>query len=438
MNLGGWGNYPRAEVALSHARGAAEIRGEIAAHDHLIARGNGRSYGDSALNPAATLSLLPSNRFMDFDPQTGLLTCEAGVLLSDILSMFVPRGWFIPVTPGTRFVTIGGMIAADVHGKNHHHAGSFSQHVVQLNLMGADGEINPCSPTQNAERFWATCGGMGLTGVIASAVIRLVPIATAYIRQTTKRTNNLAETMQAFSDAHASTYSVAWIDCLAGGDALGRAVLYLGEHAAPADLPAEKRANPFSIAPKNTHRIPFYLPEFLLNRWSACAFNHLYYRGAKTGDALVDYETFFYPLDAVREWNRLYGRAGFVQYQCVLPLDASAKGIAALLERIRGSGLGAFLAVLKLLGDEGRGLLSFPMRGYTLALDFPATAPVFALLNALDAIVAEHGGRIYLAKDARMNAAMMRAGYPRLEAFLQQRGTAPKFTSLQSQRLGLS
>jgi FAD/FMN-containing dehydrogenase len=434
MKLSGWGNYPRAQVHLAQARGDAEIKAAVTANNHLIARGNGRSYGDCALNPLATLSMLRRDRLIDFNTQTGLLTCEAGILLSDMLSLFVPRGWFIPVTPGTQFVTVGGMIAADVHGKNHHHAGSFSQHVVQLNLMHADGEIIACSPTQNADKFWATCGGMGLTGIIMSAVIRLLPIETAYIQQTVKRTANLAETMQAFTDAAATSYSVAWIDCLATGDALGRSLLYFGEHAKRADMPPNQPS--LKIAARKTLSVPCYAPGFLLNRFSAAAFNHLYYACAKTGDSLVDLDRFFYPLDRIQHWNRLYGRKGLLQYQCVLPLHASAVGIAALLERIRSAGLGAFLAVLKLLGDEGKGPLSFPMRGYTLALDFPATEAVFALLRELDTIVAAHGGRVYLAKDARMDAAMLRQGYPRLDVFLQHR--VQKFTSLQSQRLGLS
>ncbi len=436
--LSGWGRYPRVDVRTARVRGMEETLDSIHASDSLIARGNGRAYGDSALNKNVTLSLLPSDRILAFDAESGRLTCEAGFLLADLLAIFVPRGWFVPVTPGTKHVTIGGMIAADVHGKNHHINGSFGAHIESLELALADGQVVRCSPQENADVFAATCGGMGLTGVILSATFRLVRVETAYLRQETLKANNLAEIMTLFEQSQQWAYSVAWIDCLARGASLGRSLLYRGEHARLSELPAASMQHPLQIEAKRQLRLPCDLPRWALNRWSMTAFNAWYYRRARPGMALVDYDTFFYPLDALREWNRMYGRNGFVQYQCVLPKAASAEGIVQLLERISRSGRASFLAVLKLFGRQD-GMLSFPMEGYTLALDFPADAQTFRLLDELDVIVANHGGRLYLAKDARMDAAMLR-GYAHLEAFRSVRWRVDperKFSSLQSERLGL-
>lgn len=438
MRLSGWGNYPRVEARCRRVRGAAQVLTAIAEEPSLIARGNGRSYGDAAINQQATLEMRPSDRILAFDQAGGVLTCEAGILLADIIETFLPRGWFIPVTPGTKFVTLGGMIAADVHGKNHHVAGSFGNHVLSLDLALADGTVVRCTRDENPELFAATCGGMGLTGIIVSASVRLIPVETTLIRQETLRANDLAEVMGQFEESSGSTYSVAWIDCLAQGGRLGRSILYRGEHALAAEMSGGRPA----LAPihKRTRRIPVDFPAFTLNRWSVKAFNELYYRTNKAGTALIDYETFFYPLDAILDWNRIYGRPGFVQYQCVLPKASSRAGMTALLNRIAASGQGSFLAVLKLFGKGSDSPLSFPMEGYTLALDFRASPAVFSLLLELDAIVIDHGGRLYLAKDARMGASMLARGYPGLDSFrtlCQRIDPGGKFGSLQSQRLGL-
>jgi FAD/FMN-containing dehydrogenase len=433
--LSGWGNYPRVAVRQIEARDAASACAAIRAHASLIPRGNGRAYGDAALNLHATLSMLPSRRILAFDAEAGRVTCEAGLLLSELLDVIVPTGWFVPVTPGTKFVTIGGMVATDVHGKNHHRAGCFGDHVEALSIALADGSIAQCSPTENPDLLAATRGGMGLTGAILTVTFRLIPIRTVFIRQETRRAANLQEAMALFEDASAWTYSVAWIDCLARGAALGRSLLYLGEHAAPDEVPVGAAA----AARRVTRRVPMDFPGFALNRWSVGAFNALYYRRGRPGQAIVDYDRYFYPLDALLEWNRIYGRSGFLQYQCVLPKPASAAGLTALLDRIARAGTGSFLAVLKLFGTQD-GLLSFPMEGYTLALDFPARAATFGLLLELDAIVADHGGRLYLAKDARTSAGMLRRFYPRLDEFqaLRRRfDPAGRFSSLQSERLGL-
>jgi FAD/FMN-containing dehydrogenase len=279
---------------------------------------------------------------------------------------------------------------------------------------------------------------MGLTGVILSASLRLIPVETASIRQETRRARDLAEAMEQFEQSHSWTYSAAWIDCLARGGRLGRSLLYLGEHAREDEVPSAKAT--LRTSRKKAHRVPVDFPTLTFNRWSVSAFNELYYHRAKPGSAFIDYDAYFYPLDSVLEWNRIYGRSGFVQYQCVIPKAAGRAGIAVLLERIARAGLGSFLAVLKLFGPGNDGMLSFPMEGYTLALDFPASPAVFSLLLELDAIVADHGGRLYLAKDARMGAALLALGYPRLETFRALRRRVDpqgKFSSLLSQRLGL-
>ena len=390
-----------------------------------------------ALNPQATLSMLGTRGVLAFDPGAGRISTEAGLLLADLIEHILPHGWFVPVTPGTKFVSVGGAVAADVHGKNHHGAGSFANHVEALELALADGRVVTCSATQHPDMFAATCGGMGLTGIVLSVTLRLLRVETSLIRQDTRRCANLFDVMAAFEEARHWTYSVAWIDCLAKGAALGRSLLFLGEHARRDEV----RQGTGMLVPtrRRALRVPVDFPSWALNRWSVFAFNELYWRRARPGTDCVDYDAYFYPLDAVLEWNRIYGRPGFVQYQCVLPKAASAAGLTALLTRISEAGAGSFLSVLKLFGAQG-GVLSFPMEGFTLALDFPADRKTFALLDELDAIVADHGGRLYLAKDARMGAALFARGYPHLAEFRALRAKVDpgqKFWSAQSRRLGL-
>jgi FAD/FMN-containing dehydrogenase len=435
--LSGWGRFPRLACRVIAPADADAAVASAAVEPSLIAFGNGRAYGDAALNPAATMAMRGCAGVEAFDPETGLLVVRAGTLLADVIGDFLPRGWFPPVTPGTRFVTLGGMVAADVHGKNHHRAGTFGAHVAWLDLALADGRVLRCSATENPEVFAATCGGMGLTGIILRVAFRMMKVETRLIRQETLRAPGLDAVMDLFQASEDWTYSVAWIDCLSGGASLGRSVLTRGEHARAAEAPAP-------LAPPRARgwRMGFDLPGFALNRWSVRAFNALYYRAGRPGIALVDLQPFFYPLDAILEWNRIYGRSGLFQYQCVLPLDASRAGLGALLRCIAGRGAGSFLSVLKRFGAVPAacpGMLSFPMEGYTLALDFRATAANLRLAQELDAIVADHGGRLYLAKDARMAPAMMRAypGLPRFRAARAQLDPAGKFASAQSRRLGL-
>jgi FAD/FMN-containing dehydrogenase len=418
--------------------GAAAVIGGLDRLPDSVARGNGRSYGDASLNPAATIDMRRVDHLLDFDAATGLLACEGGVLLSELIDAMLPRGWFPPVTPGTRFVTVGGMIASDVHGKNHHVAGSFCDHLAWIDLAIGEGRVLRCSPETHADLFAATCGGMGLTGVIVRAAFRMLRVGSSAIRQRTLRAPTLDHAFAHFEATLDWTYSVAWIDCLATGRDLGRSAIMLGEHADPAELPAPRRAHPFARPAPRPKRVPVDLPAFVLGGTSVRLFNRAYYAAQREGTRIVDLDPYFYPLDALLDWNRIYGRAGFVQYQCALPLDASRSGIAELLSAIADAGTGSFLAVLKRLGPASFGTLSFPIEGYTLALDFPVSAANLALLDRLDAIAHAHGGRVYLAKDARLSPAAFAAGYPRLDEFRAVRrafGLDRHFSSSLSRRL---
>ncbi len=435
----GWGRYPSIDAKSFTFNSEADLRARLKSisSGSAIARGLGRSYGDSSLSENL-LSTSRLNRFISFDDTTGDLVCESGVSLSEILDVFVPRGWFLPVTPGTRFVTVGGAIASDVHGKNHHNAGSFSNHVKWIDLILADGSVARCSKSERPELFMATCAGYGLTGVILRAAVRLQTIETAYIRERTIRTKNLDEALVAFDEQAGWTYSVGWIDCLAGGKHLGRSVLMLGEHATRRDIGESK--DPFRLRPNRELSVPFELPGFFLNTMTVRAFNSVYYGKASSGERIVRYEPFFYPLDGVHNWSRIYGKRGFVQYQLVLPKESGKEGLKKILERTASKGLGSFLAVLKLFGKEDAPYLSFAKEGYTLALDFPITSSLFKELDEMDSVVSNYGGRIYPTKDSRMKGEMFYAGYPQIDKFKEVRAAVDpnrRFESLQSRRLGI-
>jgi len=432
MHLKSWGNYPIIESSSQQFDSASKLSGILSSPNDMIPYGNGRSYGDSALNKAQ-IWVKPYNYFLSFNEQDGILHCQAGTILAEILESFVPRGWFLPVTPGTRFVTVGGAIASDVHGKNHHVAGSFSNHVIEFTMMLADGKVVTCSHENHAELFRATCGGMGLTGVILDAVIRLIPIRSSMINQVTVKTANLKETFEAFEQYGDYTYTVAWIDCLATGDNIGRSLLFAGEHSEHGPLVYESRIK---------LDIPVPFPGATLNHYSIKAFNTLYYHKVTStvSTQKVDINSFFYPLDTIGHWNRIYGKQGFLQYQFVLPKEASYEGLLQILKKIAASGKGSFLAVLKLFGKANSNYLSFPMEGYTLALDFKIEAGLFELLDQLDEIVVEFGGRFYLAKDARVSKHVFESGYPEINKFREIRRTLKaeeKFSSLQSVRVGI-
>ena len=432
MELSGWGRYPRVQADVQFPQRLSDFNAAVKLGYPLIARGLGRSYGDSSLANHVVETRCYS-RFQAFDEYSGLLTCDAGVSLAEILEVFVPKGWFLPVTPGTRFVTVGGAIASDVHGKNHHVDGTFGQHVTEIRMILGNGEEVVTSPIHNADLFYATCGGMGLTGIITSATIRLKPIKSSQISETTIKAADLEAVLNAFEENQEATYSVAWIDCLAKGKSLGRSLLMLGEHADIGDL---------LVPEAKTLSIPFDMPTALLNHGTIQAFNTLYYNRIRQQKSIrtVGYEPFFYPLDKVAHWNRLYGKPGFIQYQFVVPKEGGLPGMRSILERITASGRGSFLAVLKAFGKANKNLLSFPIEGYTLALDFKAEPVVFELLSELDKLVLNFGGRLYLTKDARMSEATFKASYPNWQQFEEIRGryhTLGKFASRQSHRLGL-
>jgi decaprenylphospho-beta-D-ribofuranose 2-oxidase len=441
VKISGWGRYPVVDAQLLHPRSVEAVRALLMSHDSVIARGNGRAYGDSAINRMATISMLRLDHFLAFDDESGQLTAQAGVSLADMIETFLPRGWFPAITPGTKFVTLGGMIAADVHGKNHHRDGSLRECVDWIDVMGADGEISRCSRDCNAELFDSTLGGMGLTGIILQAAIRLRRVETGWIRQTTIPAANLRAVMASFEEASEATYSVAWIDCQSANEQLGRSVLILGEHASRADLPPETRETPLVLRKKRRLIVPLDLPSFALTSLSVRAFNVLYHRRhvRAAGVTLVDWDSYFYPLDSILGWNRIYGRRGFVQFQCVLPLEAAEQGLSEILETTARARAGSFLAVLKRLGPQ-ESRFSFPTAGYTLAMDFPVSPKTFQLLEILDAITVRHGGRFYLAKDSRLSASTLRAADPRAEMFACMRretGQATRFHSSQSERLSL-
>lgn len=434
MKLTGWGKYPSIDAELaSPATSEGLLRQAVEQPQPAqIARGLGRSYGDSALAPHI-ISTVNLDQQLAFDEASGLLTCAAGASLEGILRDFVPKGWFLPVTPGTKFVTVGGAVASDVHGKNHHLEGSFANHLTSLKVATVSEGIVECSRNQRPELFHATCGGMGLTGVVMEATFQLKRIRSASIDQTLIKANNLGQALALFEEHHTSTYSLAWVDCLATGKSFGRSLLMLGEHAEEGDLIPGK---PSRLA------VPVDMPSALLNRPAMQLFNTLYYYRALMGsrNSQVHYEPFFYPLDGIHHWNRMYGKKGFTQYQFVLPKAAGLAGINALLGRIAASKHAPFLAVLKVFGKGNGNYLSFPMEGYTLALDFKLKRGLFQLLDELDEAVIAYGGRIYLAKDARMSEATLKQGYPDWQRFMEVRrhyGADKVFNSLQSQRLGL-
>jgi decaprenylphospho-beta-D-ribofuranose 2-oxidase len=446
QQLTGWGGIDPHTARVYRPGKRRELRDCLAQPQSggMIARGLGRSYGDSAtLENGAVVLSERLNRFVAFDQQSGLLTCEAGVTFADVLETFVPRGYFLPVTPGTKYVTIGGAIAADIHGKNHHRQGSFGNFVESFDLWTGRNELWHCSRTENADVFWATIGGMGLTGYIVTATFRLIPIETSTMRVDRRRVANLNELLQQLAELDdRTTYSVAWVDCLATGEKLGRSVVFSGEHARQGELPADRAANPLFLLRRKRISVPFFFPAFALNRFSVAAFNELYYRAhPMRADMLVPLDSFFYPLDAIGQWNRIYGRRGFVQYQALLPIESSREGVTELLEAIAQSRQASFLAVLKRTGDADDGMLSFCKPGITLALDLPNTgAALRDLARQLDAIVLDHGGRIYLAKDALTTSAAVSRMYPRLDEFRQVKARIDpekKFVSAQARRLGL-
>jgi decaprenylphospho-beta-D-ribofuranose 2-oxidase len=443
--LSGWGNHPREPCLVAVAEKTSQLPQLVtdASVRDQIARGLGRAYGDSALNRSGGVIVQTRlNRFRAFNEQTGELECEAGVSLAEIIECLLPQGWFPPVTPGTRFVTVGGAIAADVHGKNHHAVGSLGNFVQWLDLLLASGEMLRCSPSEHAPLFWATVGGMGLTGIIVRACIKLARVPSAYCRVQYRRCRDLDQTLELLESTNSQyAYSVAWIDCLARGPRLGRSVLMLANNAAVDELPDRQRAAPLRLPARRVRSVPCQLPGSVLNRVSVSLFNELYYRSHGDCERLVDFDSFFYPLDSLLHWNRIYGRRGFAQYQALLPPKTSRRGMAELLGEIGEAGLGSFLAVLKSSGQATPGVLSYLYPGHTLALDLPNVGERLVKLCArLDQILLRHGGRLYLAKDSMTDRESFAAMYPRLGEFQQlknQIDPSRRFVSSQARRLGI-
>ena len=424
-----WGNYPKHNskyFEFDIDNKSSLFRGKT------IPYGNGRSYGDSCLSENI-IGFNKWNHFLSFEKRLGILTIQSGVLLSEILEVIVPKGWFLKVNPGTKLITVGGAIASDIHGKNHHVEGCFSECVNWFSLLLPSGEIFKCSREENQEMFYSTCGGMGLTGYIIDVEIQLKPINSIYINQKTIKTKNLKETFEVFETIKNEPYSVAWIDCLSKGDKIGRSLIMSGDFDDDGNL---------NYSPKKRLNIPFNFPSFSLNTLTVKIFNFLYYNRVfkKISFQKVEFDSFFFPLDSIKNWNRIYGKKGFTQYQFILPKKESFEGLKSILNEISNSGKGSFLAVLKLYGKENRNYLSFPLEGYSLALDFKIEKGLFELLDRLDEIVLKHKGRIYLSKDVRVSKEVFEKGYPQINKF---RGIRKKyklnevFSSLQSKRVGI-
>jgi len=413
QNVTNWGKFPKVEAKLYEAQFLKTIQDINKGNKQFIARGNGRSYGDASL--AETIfSTKKLNKFISFDNEKGILECQSGVLLSEILSFIVPKAWFLSVTPGTKYISIGGAIASDVHGKNHHADGSFCEFVYSLVLLTEKNEILEVSKTENENLFWETCGGMGQTGIILSAKIQLLKIETSFIKQKKIVTNSIEETILAFEKYSKYRYSVAWIDCLKKGKNAGRSIITFGDFATKEELPLKFQTD---YLKKNNEEkkinIPFYFPDFALKNWSVRLFNFLYYNKEfkKNVDSICHFDSFFYPLDILLNWNKIYGKKGFIQYQFVLPLEKDNKTLLKVFKMIVNNGEGSFLSVLKLLGKENKSKFCFPMEGYTLALDFKVSKKIFAFLDELDKIIIAAGGRIYLTKDSRMKKEIFDKSY---------------------------
>ena len=447
VTLTGWGRISPSAAELAEpasAASAAELLSGGTAARGVIPRGLGRSYNNAAqCAGGVVISTARLNRILSLDASTGLATCEAGVSLEQLMVAGLPAGWFVPVSPGTRQVSVGGAIAADVHGKNHHVAGSFARHVRSFEIVLPGGEPRTVTPQSDPALFWATAGGMGLTGLIVRATVQLKRVATSRVRVDTVRTADIDETMATLAEHDRGYgYTVAWSDSLARGVGLGRSVITSGDFAEPADLPPDDREDPFAFRPGARLGVPPGFPPGLVNRYTVAVANEAWYRKAprsRRGE-LQAIGTFFHPLDGIRNWNRVYGPGGFRQYQYVMPFgqEAAVRRSFELVSRARAP---SFVTVLKRFGAGDDGLLSFPISGWTLALDFPARTPGLAgLLDRLDRLVADTGGRVYLAKDSRVPPGVLAEMYPRLPEFAKLRAEldpAGILASDLSRRLGL-
>lgn len=436
----GWGNYPVTDGFKLSPRDESEFR-EAVSRGQLIARGLGRSYGDQALNKDGYVAECTQfNSFLSWNGDTGILECQAGASLEEIITYFAPKGWLPMICPGTKFVTVGGAIANDIHGKAHHIDGSFVNCVLSFTIMLADGQVVTASRSENADLFWGNFGGLGLLGVILAARLQLRKVETTYFKQKSVVIRNLDHMLEALDTYdHEYNYSVAWIDALAKGRKLGSGVLTLGNAARLSDLPQKLQSDPLKLHKTGKLKVPFFLPSFTLNGLTVRVLNRAIAFVQNSPKEFVHYEKFFFPLDAINNWNRGYGKRGFIQYQFVIPEADGKRHLTEILQMIAGSGCTPFLNVFKRMGD-GQGILSFPFKGYTLAIDFPVTRQLKTFTPSLDAKVLEAGGRLYLGKDALLEEGMFKKMYPQFGEWVAiKRKYDPQnaFNSDISRRLGL-
>lgn len=431
MQISGWGNYPFIKSEVISTNQISVLQEVISRTNSIIPSGLLRSYGDSGLN-TKVISSLKFNRILDFNQIKQTITCESGISFQDLNNFLIPKGFFVPVTPGTKFITLGGAIACDVHGKNHHKVGTFGILVESIRLILPSGEIVNCSREENSDIFQATIGGMGLTGFILDATFRVQKINSTNFSVITKRANSLEEMFELFNNYSNYDYSVAWMDTSEFGRSLGRGVLILG---------MELNDNKFEQFPNPRLNLPLFLPNFVLNQSTIKIFNKLYNRiSYKSKDFVSNFDKFYYPLDIMSNWNKAYGKNGFVQYQFVVPPENSFKSIQSILTIMKNYGQSSFLTVLKLFGKSNDFYLSFPEEGFTLAMDFPIRKNTFDMLNKMDNVILSNNGKLYLTKDARMSKDIFTSTYKNLNKFREIKSKIDpnnKISSLQSKRLGI-
>ncbi|MFW5760970.1 MAG: FAD-binding protein [Cyclobacteriaceae bacterium] len=439
--ISGWGNYPVLECEIARIKNPEQLKKKLHSEKAITARGLGRSYGDQSISSDALVTELPAmNKILSFDDTSGILNCQAGLSLQQIIKIFAPRGWFPMINPGTKYVTVGGAIANDIHGKAHHVDGSFINCVENFDILLASGEIKSCSRNENIDLFYANFGGLGLLGIIIRASLKLKKIETTYFVQKVIKCKNIEDMLDAFDQYDKEyDYSVAWVNALVRGKNLGQGVLTLGNQASLNDLPKKLQKDPLFVSPEAKLKVPFYLPSFFLNSISVILLNKFIAYVQAKPTTIVHYEKFFFPLDAILNWNRGYGKRGFIQYQFVIPLENGRENIKKLLSAVSQSGCTPFLNVLKKFGD-GQQYLSFPKPGYTFAIDFPVTKKLPGFISRLDQMVLDCGGRIYLGKDAMLTADTFEKMYPEYQQWLaikKKYDPHNKFSSALAHRLKL-
>jgi FAD/FMN-containing dehydrogenase len=441
IELSGFGKHPKAKCRVTRPAGIEELK-EYLKEGAMIGRGLGRSYGDASIsNNGFVAESILMNRFLSFDESTGVLRCESGVTYKDLLDTFVLRGWFPSVTPGTKFVTMGGAIASDVHGKNHHKDGSFSSFVRSFKILTASGDILECSRENNSDLFWATVGGMGLTGFILESEIQLKKIDSPYISSKAVKLRNISELFDKFEQYDGEyLYSVAWMDIVATGKKYGRNVLLLGNHSSLDELPLSLKQRSAGKYIEKKISVPFEIPFSTLNKVTISLFNSIYYMSARNRENYQHYDKYFYPLDSILNWNHIYSKSGLIQYQLNIPEDRGKEAVDKILHKVVAFGGGSFLAVLKKMGNQ-EGILSFPFKGYTLSMDFPVKKGVIEMCRQLDEIVLDYGGRTYLTKDSILDEATFKKMYKGLwEKWMDIKNKYDpqnKFTSNLARRIGL-